>query len=99
MLSANAELLVVRGVELDHVTVYRWVHRFTPLLAEAARLLAASRCPLIAGLGTDGLRWHANRPLLAETGQHGGPVQVHDPRRVAYLREYLRIFSDLKAAG
>ena len=31
------ELLVERGVEVDHVTVYRWVLRFTPLLAEAAR--------------------------------------------------------------
>ena len=26
-----------RGVEVDHVTVYRWVRRFTPLLTEAAR--------------------------------------------------------------
>jgi transposase-like protein len=32
------ELLVERGVEVDHVTVYRWMLRFTPLLAEAARL-------------------------------------------------------------
>jgi transposase-like protein len=31
------ELLVERGVEVDHVTVYRWVLRFTPLLAETAR--------------------------------------------------------------
>jgi transposase-like protein len=31
------ELLTERGVEVDHVTVYRWVLRFTPLLAEAAR--------------------------------------------------------------
>jgi transposase-like protein len=31
------ELLVERGVEVDHVSVYRWVQRFTPLLAEAAR--------------------------------------------------------------
>ena len=31
------ELLAERGVEVDHVTVYRWVHRFTPLLADAAR--------------------------------------------------------------
>jgi transposase-like protein len=30
-------LLVERGVEVDHVTVYRWVLRFTPLLADAAR--------------------------------------------------------------
>ena len=31
------ELLTERGVEVDHVTVYRWVLRFMPLLAEAAR--------------------------------------------------------------
>jgi transposase-like protein len=31
------ELLVERGVEVDHVTIYRWVVRFTPLLADAAR--------------------------------------------------------------
>jgi IS6 family transposase len=31
------ELLVERGIEVDHVTIYRWVQRFTPLLAEAAR--------------------------------------------------------------
>jgi len=29
--------LAERGVEVDHVTIYRWVQRFTPLLAEAAR--------------------------------------------------------------
>jgi transposase, IS6 family len=31
------ELRTERGVEVDHVTVYRWVRRFTPLLADAAR--------------------------------------------------------------
>jgi hypothetical protein len=31
------ELLTERGVEVDHLTIYRWVVRFTPLLAEAAR--------------------------------------------------------------
>jgi transposase-like protein len=31
------ELLTERGVEVDHVTIYRWVQRFTPLLAETAR--------------------------------------------------------------
>jgi IS6 family transposase len=31
------ELLAERGVEVNHVTIYRWVLRFTPLLAEAAR--------------------------------------------------------------
>jgi hypothetical protein len=31
------ELLAERGVEADHVTIYRWVKRFTPLLIDAAR--------------------------------------------------------------
>src|ERR1041385_5832874 len=31
------ELLAERGGEVDHVTVYRWVQRFTPLLIDAAR--------------------------------------------------------------
>jgi IS6 family transposase len=31
------EFLGERGIEVDHVTVYRWVQRFTPLLVDAAR--------------------------------------------------------------
>jgi hypothetical protein len=31
------DLLAERGIEVDHVTIYRWVRRFTPLLADAAR--------------------------------------------------------------
>jgi transposase-like protein len=31
------ELLAERGIEVDHVTVYRWVQRFTPVLIDAAR--------------------------------------------------------------
>jgi transposase-like protein len=31
------ELLTERSVEVDHVTIYRWVQRSTPLLADAAR--------------------------------------------------------------
>ena len=37
------ELLAERGVEVDHVMVFRWVQRFAPILAEAARL--PSCCP------------------------------------------------------
>jgi len=33
------ELLAERGIEFDHMTVYRWVQRFTPLFADAARPL------------------------------------------------------------
>src|SRR5206468_8578670 len=35
--SGPEELLAERGIQVDHTTVYRWVQRFTPLLAEAAR--------------------------------------------------------------
>lgn len=31
------ELLAERGIEVDHVTIHRWVRRFTPRLADAAR--------------------------------------------------------------
>jgi IS6 family transposase len=31
------ELLTERGIEVDHVTLFRWVQRFTPILADAAR--------------------------------------------------------------
>ncbi len=31
------ELLAERGIEVDHVTIFRWVQRFTPLLIDAAR--------------------------------------------------------------
>jgi transposase-like protein len=31
------ELLAERGIEVDHVTVFRWVQRFTPLLVDGAR--------------------------------------------------------------
>jgi IS6 family transposase len=32
------ELLAERGITVDHVTIYRWVQRFTPEFIEAARL-------------------------------------------------------------
>ena len=31
------ELLAERGIEVDHVTLYRWVQRFTPVVVDAAR--------------------------------------------------------------
>jgi transposase, IS6 family len=31
------KLLAERGVVVDHVTIYRWVRRFTPLLIDTAR--------------------------------------------------------------
>jgi IS6 family transposase len=31
------ELMAERGIEVDHVSIYRWVQHFTPLLIDAAR--------------------------------------------------------------
>ena len=31
------ELLAERGIDVDHVTLYRWAQRFTPMLIDAAR--------------------------------------------------------------
>jgi IS6 family transposase len=53
------ELLVERGVEVDHVMIYRWVQRFTPLLAEAARPC----CHLV------GNRWFTDETYVKVAGQ------------------------------
>jgi transposase-like protein len=52
------ELLVERGVEVDHVTVYRWMQRFTPLLADAARFCRHS----------PGDRWHVDETYVKVNG-------------------------------
>ena len=52
------ELLVERGVEVDHVTVYRWVQRVTPLLADAARFARHS----------PGDRWFVNKTYVKVSG-------------------------------
>ena len=53
------ELLTERGVEVDHVTIYRWVLRFTPLLAEAAR-------PCRHAVGD---RWFVDETYMKAAGQ------------------------------
>jgi transposase-like protein len=52
------ELLAERGVEGDHVTVYRWVQRFAPLFADAAG-------PLRRAAGGTGVRGIDYSSLLA----------------------------------
>jgi transposase-like protein len=52
------ELLVERGIEVDHVTVYRWVQRFTPLLADAARFARHS----------PGDRWYVDETYVKVAG-------------------------------
>ena len=53
------ELLVERGVDVDHVTVYRWVLRFTPEFVEAAR--PGRRCP--------GDRWFVDETYVKVAGR------------------------------
>jgi transposase-like protein len=53
------ELLAERGIEVDHVTIYRWVQRFTPLLIDAAR--PCRHCP--------GDRWYVDETYVKVAGR------------------------------
>jgi IS6 family transposase len=53
------ELLAERNIEVDHVTVFRWVQRFTPLLIDAAR--PCRRAP--------GDRWFADETYVKVAGR------------------------------
>ena len=53
------ELLAERGVQVDHVTIYRWVQRFTPLLIDAARPLRHA----------PGDRWFVDETYVKIAGQ------------------------------
>jgi transposase, IS6 family len=53
------ELLAERGIDVDHVTVHRWVRRFTPLLADAARF----------GRHRVGDRWHVDETYVKVAGR------------------------------
>jgi transposase-like protein len=63
------ELLVERGVEVDHVTVYRWVQRFTPLLADAARFTRHS----------PGGRWYVDETYVKVNGGSTDPTMQQRP--------------------
>jgi transposase-like protein len=76
------ELLAERGVEVDHVTVFRWVQCFTPLFADAAR-------PCRHAVGS---RWFVDETYVKVSGswryvyravdQHGQIIDVYvSPRR------------------
>ena len=70
------ELLAERGVTVDHVTVYRWVQRFTPEFIEAARFCRHA----------PGDRWFADETYVRVAGrwtylyraidQHGQVIDV-----------------------
>jgi transposase-like protein len=76
------ELLAERGVEVDHVTLFRWVQCFTPLLVDAAR-----PCRHAAGN-----RWSVDETYVKVAGRwcyvyravdhHGQIIDVYvSPRR------------------
>jgi IS6 family transposase len=76
-----AELLAERGVAVDHLTIYRWVQRFTPLVIEAAR-------PCRYSVGD---RWFVDETYVKVVGvwryvsravdQHGQVIDVLVSRR------------------
>ncbi len=66
------ELLAERGIEADHVTVFRWVQRFTPLLADTAWFCRHA----------PGDRWHGGRDL--REGQWG--LEVSSRSRLTLIR-------------
>ena len=75
------ELVAERGVDVDHVTIYRWVQRFTPLVIEAAR-------PCRHSVGE---RWFVDETYVRVAGvwrcvyravdQHGQVIDVYVSRR------------------
>jgi transposase, IS6 family len=58
------ELLAERGITVDHVTVYRWVQRFTPLLADATRFTRHS----------PGDRWCVDETYVRSAGRCDRPA-------------------------
>jgi IS6 family transposase len=74
------ELLAERGVEVDHVTISRWVQRFTALLTEAAR-------PCHHAMGD---RWQVDETYVKVAGR-GRYVPSDRPVRAGH--RYLRLFT------
>jgi len=87
-----AELLTERGIEVDHVTVFRWLQRFTLLLADAAR-------PCRHAVGD---RWFVDETYVKVAGvwryvyravdQHGQIIDVYvSPKRpIAAARRFFQ---------
>ena len=75
------ELLAERGVQADHVTVHRWVQRFTPLLADAARLARHSPGDRWFVDETDVKVNGVSRYVYRAVDQHGQIIDVLVPKR------------------
>ncbi len=86
------ELLAERGIEVEHVSVYRWVQTFTPLLIDAARSRRHG----------SGDRWYVDETYLKVAGrwmylhravdQFGQVIDVilSDKRDLAAARRFFR---------
>jgi transposase, IS6 family len=72
------ELLAERGLQVDHTTVYRWVQRFTALLAEAAR-------PCQHAVGD---RWRVGETYVKVAGRRRGSSM----RQTNQMQQRLRGF-------
>jgi transposase, IS6 family len=94
------ELLAERGIDVDHVTVHRWVRRFTPLLADAARF----------GRHRVGDRWHVDETYVKVAGrwvylyravdQFGQVIDVYaSARRDTEAPSYPRVLDEMWPAA
>src|ERR671913_497769 len=81
------ELLAERGVHVDHVTIYRWVLRFMPLLAEAAR-------PCRHRVGD---RWQVDETYVKVAGQRRHVYRAID-QFGQVIDVYVSSWRDTKAA-
>jgi IS6 family transposase len=70
------ELLTERGIKVDPVSIYRWVQRFTPLLADAAR-----PCRHVVGA-----RWWGRQDLRQGRRPMAVRVPRHRPVRPGHRR-------------
>ena len=92
-----AELLAERGIDVDHVTLYRWVQRFTPMLVDAARPCRHAVC----------FRWFVDETYVKVSGvwryvyravdQHGQVIDVFVSKR-RHIASARRFFTTALAA-
>ena len=75
------ELLAERGIEVDHVTIYRWVQRFTPSLIDAAR-----PCHHIVGN-----RWFVDETYVKVSGTWRYVYRAVDQHGLAACSRHRRI--------
>ena len=85
------ELLAERGIDVDHVTLFRWVQRFTPLLVDVA----------LPCRHTVGHRWFVDETYVKVAGrwrygyravdQHGQVIDVFISTHAAVREQQARV--------